>query len=359
MAKIRKPFDVNPLGNTPGAKVAAQNVVTAQIDRLLEQASQQSVAAGLNIANILKEKYGLKNDVKDYLWKLKSGKSVRFYEVELSYENVKDDTYVTFDINGRDQEFLNSDSLRDLESLTDQQFYPAIARMKNDRFEILDGSRRRAKFLLAEGKIKYFRVLVTEDELSSSDAKDLAKKLQTSKEHSLREIGKRAQLLKSSNELLGQVELAAELGVSQAKVSRALLAASISDNLVHLFRTLDELTFEDYKKLAKIQNEAADKLQDIVKSVRNELAYKEKQDFGEQKKLVFEVLKGHIDNLTLILKDTKKDTITQLSEFSSSGVYARKRISGRKFSYEFSRLPDAIQKQLDDAVKSVLNKYKG
>ncbi|HGF5259017.1 TPA: chromosome partitioning protein ParB, partial [Vibrio parahaemolyticus] len=109
-----------------------------------------------------------------------------------------------------------SDSARLLNSLEFQQFYPAVSRQIDGKIDVLDGSRRRAWFLLQGGRVKTFRILVTQNEISVSDAKALAKQLQTAKEHNLREIGQQCIVIKSANEEITQAEIAKQVGLSQA-----------------------------------------------------------------------------------------------------------------------------------------------
>ncbi|ODB35878.1 hypothetical protein BB427_16355 [Pseudoalteromonas sp. BMB] len=354
MAKKRDPFGVNPLGNTPGGQEAANAASKFKLDKIFNDLTECSSAMGVDLRETLQDRFGIVNDPKKYDWKLDSGRVVTFYEVELDYETIRDQTFVRFNVNGRDQTYLNKESLSDLDSLADQQFYPAIARAVDDKFEILDGSRRRAKFLLANAKIAKFRLLITKDELSVAEAREFAKKLQTSKEHSLREIGKRALAIKSELPDIGQVELAKQLGVSQAKVSRALTCANVSDELVLLFGTLDELTFEDFKKLGKIEKMLGGNMVTLVQSVKAALDSGESNREVERKQFIFELIQSGLKELEFSVSKTKAVKVTQLKEYKSAGVYARKKMSGRTFAYEFSRLPDSIQQQLDKAIMDVL-----
>lgn len=69
-----------------------------------------------------------------------------------------------------------------------QQFFPVIGFRANGKIEILDGSRRRAAALICHVGLM---ILVTESEISSEDARQLAADIQTAKEHNLREVGLR------------------------------------------------------------------------------------------------------------------------------------------------------------------------
>lgn len=90
-------------------------------------------------------------------------------------------------------------------------------------------------------------VLVTDESLSISEARKLAQDIQTAREHNIREVGTRLLTLKQSG--LTQKEIAEAEGLLQAKVTRALQAASVSSELLSLFPIQSELSFSDYKVL--------------------------------------------------------------------------------------------------------------
>ena len=52
-----------------------------------------------------------------------------------------------------------------------------------------------------------------------------------------------------------------------------------------------------------------------------------------------------------------KAVVTSLAEFNSKGMFARKKVKGRNFSYEFGRLSKDVQAELDKAIQSVLGKH--
>ncbi len=70
--------------------------------------------------------------------------------------------------------------------------------------------------------------MVTSDKLTAEEARQLAKDIQTAKEHNIREIGLRLLSLKESG--LNQKEIAEQEGLSQAKVTRAIQAATVHKN---------------------------------------------------------------------------------------------------------------------------------
>ncbi|EPF9306179.1 ParB family protein [Vibrio vulnificus] len=49
--------------------------------------------------------------------------------------------------------------------------------------------------------------------------------------------------------------------------------------------------------------------------------------------------------------------VTPLAQFNSKGVFARKRVKGRNFSYEFCRLSKDVQNELDLAIAAILEKH--
>ena len=186
MAKKR---GASPLGNTLGSEQAQALADQAQLSLLKEQVFSNAKKSELPLVDYLNAAFDLNIASAPMTWRLASGKRATFAEVQLNYEQVKNNTFVRFETNGRDQGLLSESALNDLNSMEAQQFYPAVGCELNGKIEVLDGSRRRAWFLLQEGKIRQFRMLLTQSSLSPSDAKALAKQLQTAKEHNLREVG--------------------------------------------------------------------------------------------------------------------------------------------------------------------------
>ncbi len=350
----------SPLGNTLGAVEAQQAAAEANLNSLTHQLTRELEKTGHTVADYLQQKFGIESVGQSMLWQLESGQTATFNEIALSYEQVRDNTYVTFDVNGRDQSMLTKESLQDLNSLEFQQFYPAVGREVDGRFDILDGSRRRAWFLLQKGRIKEFRILITQDDISIADAKALAKQLQTAKEHNLREIGKQCLAIKKANPNLTQAEIAAQVGLSQAGVSKAIKAANISDQLVKLFPVVNALSHPDYTLLDKVMKVCGDAegLTNFVRNIDKKLVNIQPEYSSEdQKELIISLIKSEL-KIVEEKKSTDKAEVTALAEFNTKSMFARKRIKGRNFSYEFSRLPKSLQDELDNAIAQVLEKHK-
>ncbi|MFA1563123.1 ParB family protein [Aliivibrio fischeri] len=356
MAKKRG--NQSPLGNAVGAQQAQQNAAKSNLESLTKQLSSELEKAGENTTEFLASHFGFESVSQSIEWTLASGAKALFNEVILSHAQVKKDTVVTFHVNGRDQSLLTKESLEDLNSLEFQQFYPAVGRQVDGKIDVLDGSRRRAWFLLQEGRIKEFRILVTNDELSMADAKALAKQLQTAKEHNQREIGLQCKVLMDSGEYT-QEDIAKMIGISRPAVSKALKAASIDARIIALFPVVNELSHADYSVLGKVMSVFSDdgkSLSIFIKKIEEKVVNVQPEHcHDEAKDLLISAIK-----LELKVAESKKEkaeiAVTKLAEFDAKGMFARKKVKGRNFSYEFGRLSKEVQAELDRVIMEVLDK---
>ena len=257
---------------------------------------------------------------------LKTGRKVTFRFVRVPASEVESKTFVNQENNGRDQLALTRESLKSIiQTIKFQQFFPCIGIKQSERIEILDGSRRRASAIFVRTGLD---VMVTEEHLSADEARQLAKDIQTAKEHNLREIGLRLIALKESG--FNQKEIAELEGLSQAKVTRALQAAAVPQDLISLFPVQSELSFSDYKLLLEVN-----------------------EKLGE-KGLTPEEL---IQSEALIDPSPKeKSVVSPLWSFEEKDKFARKRVKGRTLTYEFSRMSKVIQDELDKAINEVLDR---
>lgn len=352
---------ISPLGNTVGSQEAQQGATQANIDSLSRQLSSEIEKSGQSVSDFLAKQFGVEAVGQSMVWELASGAKATFHEITLNYEQVKNDTFVTFDVNGRDQSLLTKASLQDLDSIRFQQFYPAVGREIDGKIDVLDGSRRRARFLLEEGKLDRFKMLVTKDDVSISDAKALAKQLQSAKEHNLREIGMQCLALKKANDELTQADIAKQLGLSQAGVSKAVKAANINSQLVALFPVTNALSHPDYSVLDKVMKACPDKasLGSFIKTIKKKLVkIQAEYAIEDQKDALLSVIKAEL-KIVEAKQETDKAEVTPLAEFDTKGVFARKRVKGRNFSYEFGRLPKKVQDELDEAINKVLKAQNG
>jgi len=289
---------------------------------------------------------------------LKNGRKVKFVEVRIHANEVSSKTFVNQETNGRDQSALTKESLKDIiKTIKLQQFFPCFGVQAGDRIEILDGSRRRASAIHVHVGLN---IMVTDDSLSVEEARQLAKDIQTAKEHNLREIGLRLLGLKESG--LNQKEIATLEGMSQAKVTRALQAAAVPQELISLFPVQSELSFSDYKLLLDIDANLTEKgisyqqLLDDISSHLDEIIGDSKLPEDEQKAAVLKLVsKTSIALISAPAKD--KPVVSPLWEFDDKDKFARKRIKGRQLTYEFNRLPKELMDDIDIAVHDVLKRY--
>lgn len=289
---------------------------------------------------------------------LSSGRKVVFTKVIVPAVEVETKTYVTQEVNGRDQSALTPESLQDItRTISLQQFFPAIGVRRDNRIEILDGSRRRASAILKHVGLD---ILVTDEPLSVSEARKLAQDIQTAREHNIREVGTRLLALKQSG--LTQKEIAEAEGLSQAKVTRALQAASVSSELLSLFPIQSELSFSDYKVLLTAEELLASKQRSVSELIENIIGVV--SGIREPSLLAADEVKTKIltvirDEATVLGEPEKGEAvvITPLWQFSDKNKYARKKVRGRSFSYEFNRVSPELQGAIDDVVNAVLAKY--
>lgn len=289
---------------------------------------------------------------------LKSGAVARFTLTKVLHDDIETQTYVDAAVNGRDQAFLTKESVGDISrTITLQQFFPAIGREVDGLIEVLDGSRRRAACLYSGMP---FEVLVTKDALSLSDARQLAIDIQTAKEHTLRELGNRLKLMYPEH--MNQSDIAAAEGLSPSKVTRAFQAASVPDEMIAVFPSVVDLSINDYKTLLDIAEKAASRqisVQELADDVRERLAHdavSERDDPVVKTKIInyFRAISAGPKHA----RDSKKVVTEKIAHFSDKKQFARKKTDPGKrlVTYEFSRLPAAWQTELDDAVKSVIEK---
>ncbi|EDS6807036.1 ParB/RepB/Spo0J family partition protein [Salmonella enterica subsp. enterica serovar Legon] len=289
---------------------------------------------------------------------LKTGRKVKFTFLTIPALEVSEKTFVIQETNGRDQSALTKESLKDItETIKFQQFYSCIGVWNGDRIEILDGSRRRASAILVHVSLD---VMVTSDPLSAEEARHLAKSLQTAKEHNLREIGLRLLTLKDSG--LNQKQIAEQEGMSQAKVTRAMQAASVPKELISIFPVQSELSFSDYKTLLDIDENLKNKnisYQELINTILkdlDEITTDLTLAEDEQKAAVLKLI-TRTSQALIAPPPKEKVTISPLWSFDDKDKFARKRVKGRNFSYEFSRLSKEVQQDIDEAINGILQRH--
>ncbi len=291
-------------------------------------------------------------DVKTFT--LKSGNQAKFVKTVVLSGEVESKTFVDASVNGRDQTMLTRESVIDISrTIKLQQFFPAIGREVNGRIEILDGTRRRAACIFNNVK---FEILVTKDDISLADARQLAKDIQTAREHSLRELGKRLEVTYGTS--MTKEEIALIENLSPAKVTRAFQAASVPDEMVAVFPVINEISLSDYQFLLKLAEEANNKQMSVIElmdKVQHRL--KSMPDYPSiDKSKILSVIRT--ESKSLIARPARTIQTEKLREFSDRNQFARKKIDSKKrlVVYEFSRISAEAQSEIDEAIKRILER---
>ncbi|WP_010260500.1 ParB family protein [Pantoea agglomerans] len=289
---------------------------------------------------------------------LKSGAQARFVLTKFLHDDIEAQTFVDAAVNGRDQAFLTRESVSDISrTIRLQQFFPAIGREVDGRTEILDGSRRRAACLY-NGTA--FEVLVTRDALSLSDARQLAADIQTAREHTLRELGKRLKLMYPAD--MNQSDIAAAEGLSAAKVTRAFQAAAVPEEIIAVFPSVSELSISDYQILLEVTERARTRgisTEELTGHVRARIESDAHYDRGDPTYKAKIISYFRAESAEPKKGSAGKKVVTEkLAEFADKKQFARKKTDSdkRMVTYEFSRLSAACQAELDAAVRSVIER---
>lgn len=288
---------------------------------------------------------------------LKSGKQARFVKTVVLSGDIESKTFVDVAVNGRDQTMLSRESVNDISrTIKLQQFFPAIGREVNGRIEILDGTRRRAACLYNNAK---FEILVTKDDIELTDARQLAKDIQTAREHSLRELGKRLEVTYGSS--MTKEEIAQAENLSPAKVTRAFQAAAVPDEMISVFPVINDISLSDYQFLLKLADKANNKktpVTELMERVRQRLMKLSDYPAIEKSKILA-VLRAESKALTT--PPARAVETEKLKDFADRNQFARKKtdVKKRLVVYEFSRIPVEVQAEIDEAIKQVLEKLSG
>ncbi|MEN4559803.1 ParB family protein [Pantoea agglomerans] len=289
---------------------------------------------------------------------LKSGAQAHFVLTKFLHDDIEAQTFVDATVNGRDQAFLTRESVSDISrTIRLQQFFPAIGREVDGRTEILDGSRRRAACLY-NGTA--FEVLVTRDALSLSDARQLAADIQTAREHTLRELGKRLKLMYPAE--MNQSDIAAAEGLSAAKVTRAFQAAAVPEEIIAVFPSVSEFSISDYQILLEVTERARTRgisTEALTGHVRARIESDAHHDRGDPTYKAKIISYFRAESAEPKKGSASKKVVTEkLAEFADKKQFARKKTDSDKrvVTYEFSRLSAACQAELDAAVRSVIER---
>lgn len=203
-------------------------------------------------------------------------------------------------------------------------------------------------------------MLVTRDALSLSDARQLAADIQTAREHTLRELGKRLKLMYPAD--MNQSDIAAAEGLSAAKVTRAFQAAAVPEEIIAVFPSVSELSISDYQILLEVTERAQARgisTEELTGRVRARIESDAHHDRADPTYKIKIVSYFRAESADPKKGSASKKVVTEkLAEFADKKQFARKKTDSDKrvVTYEFSRLSAACQAELDAAVRSVIER---
>ena len=289
-------------------------------------------------------------------FKLKSGKVVRFNWREIPASKVESDTFVEFSINGRDPNSVTPESVIDIrKTIKHNQFLPVIGFDCEKGANVLDGQRRRMAAICEQRPLKG---LFAEEEISLADAKQLARDIQTAKEHNLRDLGFEVKEYKRAG-LQGK-EIAELMDISESKVSRADKAASVKSELLASIPDINDLIIADYNLLSNI-SEYLDTFEIPVEEfVSNSLEDFNSSEHEKTDSLKDAVVERYSESFSSLKKSKKpkKEGPKKTPIFNFESQTKKKAIrvdNDRVTKFEFTRLTKAQLDSIEKAVKDILS----
>jgi ParB family chromosome partitioning protein len=296
-----------------------------------------------------------------------SGGTVTFRSAYISPSDIKSKTYVDPVTNNRPQELLNESNLKALVGGLKRrgQLQPAygVLNRQTGKIELLDGSRR--SLGCEQANIDFWVYVCDpsdyEFDITVDDKIDIRRDLQTAKEQSLYDLGQ--ECLAWEQKLGSAKAVAARFELSEAKISRAKKAASVSIDLISLFEDYNVLSLTDFTSLKKLQDEAeqggisakelADKIQiDASNNDEDELA---------QAKSMKASIKTFVENAKPSAPKTKITTYNYVKDKKTGARMSRKteESASRKVTETFkmrdvpSEIVEKINKIMEDYAASL------
>lgn len=204
-------------------------------------------------------------------------------------------------------------------------------------------------------------MLVTTDELTEHEARDLSRDIQTAREHSLREVGKRYLKLQTGG--MTQGEIAEAERVTQGTVSRAIAAATISDSVATLFDDINALSNRNYQFLVDVDaafltasDDQKSNLCERVKELRERPEHSEKSA-EERKDAIIRELKNWLEDhqAQAPSKEVREDLIRP-----RRGMRAVVKKTKHSVVFHLTKLPEetaaTIETFIRDTLKNLANK---
>ena len=286
-------------------------------------------------------------------WPLSGGRTMPVKLVKIAASDVRNQTFVYAD-NEREQSLLNEAALADITAtISEGQRVPAVGRKVDGKYEIADGSRRRASCLLAE---QDFWLWV--GNFSNADMSDLSNvgnaHKQTSEYEKARKLAQRLAVEFEGNK--SQAEKA--LNVSRRSLGRAEKIAMVPVEFVAVYHTVNDLTGRQALLLSEAWKKASEAVRNnallmVLKiNVQPTDSFDDKQASDEITKKILKLLQYKPR------KPTKKQTpVPPLEIDSFSGDVKSNRLNGT-YAVTLNNIPPELVDELDSEITSAIEKIR-
>ena len=284
---------------------------------------------------------------------LESGKVAVFRFRIIPYEEIEKTTFVNEDINGREQALISDESLSELQYFSDNQYYVAYGyRTSDGRIGITDGSRRRKIAIKTKRDLEIF---VSDEEIDPSDLIIFAQRLQSAREHNMREEGRKFQAI-INEKGIKQSEVAKILGKSTSHISRCINAHNLDVQLLLFYPDPGKITSTTYVALHKIVESL--KTHDVafkkyIKEATSILSSKNSYTQAE----VLEIMQMVVSDMIGDQGEPEKPDNKVLREFNNKNRRAKRSIKGDVCKFELKGFTEKTYNQLEAEILAVLEKY--
>lgn len=279
------------------------------------------------------------------------GTKVKFKFIRLSANEVLKLSLSLDLINGRRAQDLTEASLKDIIStIRDYQFYPCFAK-KNQmgEIELLDGLRRSKAARFAKVGLD---ILVTDYDLTSTQAKEFATQMQSGVEHTYRDLGHYYKAVMKPGQSLR--DLAEIVGVPLTKVHKGMVAISIPQKIIDIFPIAHLFTVPDYKFLASVVNKLSNKglvINDLLEYVTENYDVDCNSLTADEQKSTYMLL---IKNFLVSLDE---EPAKEIPFFKNNDITVEKQSSKKRIKYSFDGLTEDEAIIINDLILNKLQTF--
>ena len=286
-------------------------------------------------------------------WPLSGGRSVAVKLVKISADDVENKTFVLAE-NEREQSLLSDAALADITAtIGEGQRVPAVGRKVDGKYEVADGSRRRASCILAG--VDFFMWVGDFSDADMADLSDVGNAhKQTSEYEKSRKLAQRLVVEFDGNK--SQAEKA--LNISRRSLGRAEKIALVPVEFVAAYPTANDLTGRQALLLSEAWIKAGEAVQNnaLREAIKIDVAatdgFDEKPASDEITKKILKLLQYKPTNAT-----KKKPPVPPLEIDSFSGGVTSNRIDGT-YSVKLANVPADLVDELENEVTATIEKIR-